>query len=72
MPRDEFQLNELTQAELLIEIAGNLRYLRRVLSEFEPLLTAVRGNGNGDAVRAAGVRRVMRRGTRNAATPAQH
>lgn len=68
MPPDEFQLNEMTQAELLIEIAGNLRYLRRLLTEFEPLLIAVRGNGTGDAVRAAGVRRAMRKGNRNAAT----
>ena len=67
MPQ-ESPLDSMSHDELLREIAGNLRYLRRVLSEFEPLLSAVRGNGNGDAVRAAGLRRAMRKGRGNAAT----
>ena len=64
MPQDDMPLNAQFQTELLLEIRDNLRYLRRVLSEFEPLLAAVRGNGNGDAVRAAGVRRALRKNTR--------
>ena len=69
MPQDDIPVNAMSQDQLLREIAGNLRYLRRVLSEFEPLLSAVRGNGRvdyGDAVRAAGLRRAMKRGARNA------
>ena len=65
MPQDDIPVDDLTHAELLREIAGNLRYLRRVLSEFEPLLSAVRGNGTGDAVRAAGFRRNLRKAARN-------
>ena len=68
----DIPVDKLTDSELLREIAGNLRYLRGLLAEFEPLLSAVRGNGNGNAVRAAGLRRAARRGTGNAATPAQH
>ena len=68
----DIPLSELTDRELLREIAGNLRYLRRLLSEFEPLLSALRGNGTGDAVRLAGVRKALRKGSGNAATPAQH
>ena len=69
MPPDEMPLDSLTHAELLREIAGNLRYLRRMLSEYEPLLSVIRGGGN--AVRAAGVRRAIRKGTANAPAPAQ-
>ena len=58
----DIPVEDLTHTELLREIAGNLRYLRRLLSEFEPLLSALRGNGNGDAVRAAGLRRALRKG----------
>lgn len=61
MPQDDIPVDRLTHTELLHEIAGNLRYLRRLLAEFEPLLAAVRGNGNGDTVRAAGVRRALRK-----------
>lgn len=69
MPQDDIPLDSMSHAELLREIAGNLRYLRGLLTEFEPLLSAVRGNGNGNAVRAAGLRRAVKRGTGNAATP---
>ena len=66
MPQADMPLDSLTDTELLREIAGNLRYLRRLLSEYEPLLSAVRGNGNGDAVRAAGFRRALRKSAANA------
>ena len=61
-------LDSMSHVELLRESVDHLRYLRRVLSEFEPLLSAVRGNGTGDAVRAAGLRRALRKGTGNAST----
>lgn len=69
MPEPELPLTDMTQGELLREIAGNLRYLRRLLSEYEPLLSAIRGSGNGNAVRAAGLRRAVRKGAGNAPAP---
>lgn len=73
MPQDDMPLDDMTVTEMVREGLGHLRYLRRVLSEFEPLLSAVRGNGSGDAVRAAGAwraGRAIRKGNRDASTPA--
>ena len=61
MPQDDIPVDSKTDTELLREAVRHLRYLRGLLTEFEPLLSAVRGNGTGDAVRAAGIRRAVKR-----------
>lgn len=53
--------------ELLLGIAEDVRYLRLMVAELEPLLpllAVLRGNGQVDAVAAAGMRRAFRKGRR--------
>jgi hypothetical protein len=58
----------LSDRELLEEATGLVRELRDTLAEFEPLLALVRsvnGNGGPSYVKAAGIRRGLRRGAQN-------
>lgn len=59
-------VSAMSNRELLEEADAILRRVSDMLAEFEPLLAMVRGmNGNGGPsyVKAAGIRRSMKRGT---------
>jgi UDP-N-acetylglucosamine 2-epimerase len=61
----------LSNRELLEETTEILRGISDTLAEFEPLLVMVRGmSGTGASyVKAAGMRRAIKRGTPDAARP---
>jgi len=70
--KDRRPVTALSNRELLEESAKLLRELSDTLAEFEPLLAMMRGmNGNGGPsyVKAAGIRRSMKRGAHG--TPGQ-
>ena len=65
---DRKPVTDLSNRELLEESAEILRTVRGMLAEFEPLLAMVRaasGNGASSYVKAAGMRRAIKRGAPN-------
>lgn len=60
--------SEMSDSALLQLIAADVAFLRGVIEPLLPLVEAIRGHGNGqiDAVRAAGLRKTLRRAARDA------
>ena len=56
----------VSDSELLKTIAADTAFLRAAIEPLLPLAEALRGNGQIDAVRAAGLRKTLRRAARDA------